>query len=114
MQILIGLIVLILVITFFITKTGTVSPRTKTMIFTMLMMVIAAAMLYEFMFSKKAEVQRAKMNAFTQGQTLLCKQIEVNQTYFTLETGTLSLMSNGKSKETLGMVFPIDECSIKE
>ncbi|MCH9813368.1 MAG: hypothetical protein K0U47_05425 [Epsilonproteobacteria bacterium] len=114
MQIILGIIFLIIVVAFLLSKTDIMTPRTKTILFTVVMTIVSAAILYEFMFSKKEQNNRVLINAFKQGKTLQCKEVDVNQSNYLLETGTLSFMAKNTNKEIIGTIYAIEDCILKE
>lgn len=114
MQIILGVLFLIILLAFLLSKTDVMTARAKTVLFTAFMMIVAAAVLYEFLVSKKEQHNRTLINAFNQGKTLICKEADVNQTTYLLETGTLSFMAKDTNKEIIGTIYAIEDCSIKE
>lgn len=113
MQIILGVIFIVLLIVI-LAQSQLLSTRSKTVAFSVMMMVLAAAILYEFSFSKTEEHNRTLINAFNQNKTLLCKETPVTQENYNLERGTLSFMAKPTKKELIGTIYSIEDCKIKE
>jgi hypothetical protein len=112
MQIILGIIFLFLLI-FIIAKIDILTPRAKTVVFTLLMMLLATAIVYESMLSKTEQNNRDLINAFNQGKTLICKSEQVNQKDYNLERGTMSFMPKPEINEISGALYSIEDCAIK-
>ncbi len=113
MQIILGLI-FIVILAILLSQSQLLTARGKTVVFTLFMMVIASAILYEFMFSKTEQQNRTLINAFNQGKTIICKETIVTQENYNLERGTLSFMAKATKKNITGTIYSIEDCSIKE
>ena len=114
MQIILGLIFVIIILAIFLTKSESVTTKSKTAILGFFSLLIAAAVLYEFVFTKQAQSNREIVNTFKQGKTLLCKDTDVNQINFLYESGTQSFMPKIGKKKIIGTIYDIKDCSIKE
>jgi hypothetical protein len=112
MQIALGVIFLFLLIAL-LSKAEVLTPRNRTVIISILSMIIASAVLYEFMVSKKEEQNRTLINAFKQGKTIICKETPIDQKNFIFETGTMSFMAKESNKTLAGIIYSIKECSYK-
>ena len=113
MQIILG-VIFIVILMVLLSQANILTARGKTLVFTILMMIVAGAMLYEFMFSKTAENNRMLINAFKQGKNLTCKDVPVNQTSYNLETGTQSFMAKESEKDIVGAIYAIEDCKLQE
>ncbi len=114
MQIILGIFFIAIILAVFLSRSQSIDSKTKTAIIVVFSIVIIAAILYEFMFSKKEQNNRELINAFKQDKMLICKGADVNNTYFILETGTLSFMAKNNYKKIIGTIYSIKDCSIKE
>jgi uncharacterized protein YacL len=112
MQIILG-ILFILLVAFFISKSDTLAKKEKIGIISVISTIIMGAVLYEFIFSKQSQTSRELANNFIQGKTLICKDTEVNSKLYTLERGTGSFMPIN-TKKTLGTLYSIEDCQLKE
>lgn len=112
MQIILG-ILFILLVAFFISKSDSLAKKEKITIIGVIATLILIATLYEFIFSKKNQTSRELANNFVQGKTLICKDAEVSNTKYELERGTGSFMPID-TKKTLGTLYSIEDCRLKE
>ena len=113
MQIILGVIFIVILIAL-LSQADVLTARGKSVIFAILMMIVASAILYEFMFSKTEEKNRAMINAFNQGKTIVCMDKTVTQDSYNLERGTLSFMAKPDKKELAGTIYSIKDCKIQE
>jgi predicted PurR-regulated permease PerM len=113
MQIILGIVFLI-VLAFVISKLEILSPRAKTLIFTLLMTTLATAILYEFMVSKTQQQNRQLINAFSQGKTLICKDQQITTDNFTIERGTSSFMAKQGKTDIAGIIYAIEDCKLSK
>ena len=109
MQIILG-IIFIVILAILLSQSQLFTARSKTVVFTLSMMVLVSAILYEFMVSKTEQQNRTLINAFKQGKTIICNDAIVTHGNYNLESGTLSFMP----KNIAGTIYSIEECSIKE
>ena len=113
MQIILGLI-FIIILAILLSQSKLLTSRGQTVVFALAMMILASAILYEFMFSKTEQQNRDLINAFTQGKSIICKEATVTQENYILERGTLSFMAKSDNKKITGIIYSIEDCSIKE
>lgn len=112
MQIILG-VIFIIVVAFFISRSQSLEKKEKITILAIISTIVIAAILYEFIFSQKQKNSRDLANSFVQGKTLICKDVDVNNTNYSLERGTGSFMPKD-TKKTLGTIYAIEDCSIKK
>ncbi len=113
MQIILG-IIFVVILAILLSQSQLLSARGKTIVFTIFMMILAAAILYEFTFSKIEQQNRTLINAFNQNKTLICNDAVVTQESYNLERGTHSFMAKPEKKELIGTIYSIEDCKIKE
>jgi hypothetical protein len=99
---------------FVIAKLEVLTPRAKTLIFTLMMTILATAILYEFMVSKTQQQNRQLINAFSQGKTLICKDKQVTKENFLLESGTSSFMAKQGKTDITGIIYAIEDCKLSK
>ncbi len=112
LQITLGIIFLIILVAL-LTQANILTARGKSVIFAILMMMVASAILYEFMVSKTEEKNRSIINAFNQGKSITCMDKTVTSKNYNLEIGTLSFMAKPNIKEIAGEVYSIKDCKLK-
>ncbi len=113
MQIVLGILFVLIVILIFLYKSDSINTKTKGAMILFIVVVIASAFLYEFIFSKKQQSNREIVNSYKQGKTITCKGVDINLTTFTFEPGTLSFMAKREIQEIAGTIYDIKDCSIK-
>ncbi len=113
-RIFLGLLFLILLFTLIAHRKEYISARTRTHLFKLIAAGVGVLMLFEYSASRHEAHNRAVMDAYEQGKTLICDDHEVNSTTYFLETGTLSFQAKERYREIRGLIFPIDSCEIKE
>ncbi|EAC1839912.1 hypothetical protein MWJ18_000213 [Campylobacter lari] len=79
-----------------------------------LVVILAIVFIVKFELSsmKDNALKNDMLNAFLQGQILICKDINVSKEFFNFEYGTQSFVSNGKNKNFKAFVFDIKECKM--
>jgi len=114
MQILLGIIVVIILVTLFAAQFEKISHQKKMHILKLSAFILVLAWLYQSMITSQAQNKRAKVNAFEQGKTLLCQNTPINQAFFYYEAGTESFVTNDKNSSLHGVIYPITDCEIKK
>ncbi|EAJ6143026.1 hypothetical protein CK576_06035 [Campylobacter lari] len=77
-----------------------------------LILMIAFAIKFELSATRSGVLKKETLNVFLQGQSLICKDINVTKEYFNFEHGTQSFISNGKNKQFKAYVFDIKDCKV--
>ncbi|MDD3343220.1 MAG: hypothetical protein PHR87_06555 [Sulfurospirillaceae bacterium] len=114
MQIVIFLLVVIVISSVFVAKKDELSTRSKIILLAIMMLVVFFAWLYESAVSKESQEDRMMLNAFKQGKTLYCNDVEVTAKKFVFISGTLSFIANDKNKDNKGLVIDIATCKIEK
>ncbi len=110
MQIALGVVFLFLLI-IVLSKSESLTPKKRVSIIAVLSLIIASAILYEFMVSKTQEKNRALINSFKQSKTITCKETPVDDKNFIFEPGTMSFMPKEDNRSLAGIIYSIKDCS---
>lgn len=86
--------------------------RDKLYHFFIIFFIIISAFMIGFELFKAAEnsSQTEHINAFFQGQSLMCKDINVSTKDFNFEYGTKAFISNDKNESLKNLKFSIKDC----
>ncbi len=114
MQIILGILALIIIVTIFAAKFETISQEIKIRIFKIVAVVLTLGWLYQTVVSGTQTSNRELVNAFKQGKTLLCKEQDILKNSFYYEAGTMSFVALNKNESLSGIIYPIEDCEIKE
>ena len=108
MQIVVGLILLIVILTLLAARFEKISHRAKMHILKIAAAIFAALWIYEASVKSHDEKVRDIYLAFKQGEKILCNDMEITSRKFFFETGTESFIS----LDDEGIVYPVDSCEI--
>ena len=114
MQIVIGIIILIVVLTLLAAKMEAISHQRKMQILKTIALVFALLWLYETYVDRGDARTRALYVAFKQGKTLVCDGQRVTPEHFYFETGTESFVSTDQKGPLSGLVYPASKCEIAD
>ncbi|MDR2790496.1 MAG: hypothetical protein LBB59_05930 [Campylobacteraceae bacterium] len=73
------------------------------------LLLVGITVIYEMGYTKKSELNRELLNAFSQNQTLICSGHEITSDNFTFVVGTQVFAH----KSTGEIIFSIDNCEVK-
>lgn len=113
MQVLVFLTIVALLGALFFAKKETLSKKAKVVIVLLIGHAILFAWLYELNTYRVSENNRAVLNAFKQGKSIYCGELDVNSAEFIFVSGTLSFIPNDKNKSQQGLVIDIATCEIR-
>ncbi len=114
MQIVIGILFVVVLLTLFAAQFEKISHQRKMHILKVAALILLLAWLYQNMIDTQTQKRRAKVIAFKQGKTLICQDNPISQKFFYYESGTQSFLTNDKNSSLNGIIYPIQECEIKE
>lgn len=114
MQFLIFLVFAMLVGSVLFAKKDTLSTRLKVIFLIIVGLLIGLAWLYEDTISAESQEYRVVLNAFKQGKTLYCDDVEVSAKKFVFISGTQSFIASDKNKEHKGVVIDIATCKTEK
>ncbi len=114
MQIIIGILFVIILLTLFAAQFEKISHKRKMHILKIAALIILLSWLYQNMILNQTQQRRAKVIAFEQGKTLICKEQAISKKFFYYESGTQSFLTNDKNNSSAKIIYPIQDCHIKE
>jgi energy-coupling factor transporter transmembrane protein EcfT len=113
MQIVLFLIFILVIILVFAVKKDELSTKTKTTMMVSILVIIILGTVYELNKNANAQESREKVNAFLQGKTLLCNNIEVSKKDFDYVSGTQTFVPLSNNYEHKGLILEVSKCTIK-
>ncbi len=114
MQIVIGIIILIVLLTLLAARMEAISHQRKMQILKLVALIFALLWLYETYVDSGDARTRALYIAFKQGKTLVCDGQKVTPAHFYFETGTESFVSTEEEGPLSGLVYPASQCEIAD
>ncbi|HEC1782781.1 TPA: hypothetical protein R1737_000824 [Campylobacter lari] len=100
------------ILLFFIFLRKKIGKISNYLLILVLILMIAFAIKFELSATRSGVLKKETLNVFLQGQSLICKDINVTKEYFNFEHGTQSFISNGKNKQFKAYVFDIKDCKV--
>ncbi len=110
MQIVLFLLLILAILTIFVSKKDSFSKSMKIYISISFALVFLAGWLFTVYNQKTAQRDRNIANAFEQGKTLTCGNYKVNNNDFIFVSGTLSFIAKESKKNLKGVVIDISTC----
>jgi len=114
MQIILGILALIIIITIVAVKFDTISHQLQMRILKIIAIILTLGWLYQTFVDSTETSHRELVIAFKQGKTLLCKEQPIHNKHFYYEGGTMSFVAYDKNNSVTGFIYPINDCKIKE
>ncbi len=111
MQIVLFLLLVLAVLSIFVSKKDSLSNSVKIYILVSFALVFLVGWLFTYYNQKVALANRDILNAFEQGKTLSCQNYKVNSDDFVYVSGTLSFVAKDSKKDLKGVVIDISTCS---
>ncbi|EAK0952770.1 hypothetical protein L8W40_07085 [Campylobacter sp. IFREMER_LSEM_CL1846] len=100
------------ILLFFIFLRKKIGKISNYLLILVLILMIVFAIKFELSATRSGVLKKETLNAFLQGQSLICKDVNVTKEYFNFEHGTQSFISNGKNKQFKAYVFDIKDCKV--
>lgn len=111
MRVIIFLVFLLLILILFSINEEKLSKKMKFMVFGILFAVFGLIYLYEASYRKEDERNLSLVTSFDQGQSLVCKGVEIsNSNFIYLEKTKSFLAKQDVSANFKGLKFDIREC----
>lgn len=112
MQIIAFLLLVLVVMLLLSAKKESVQPRVKLAIAGAFIILTIIALVYESQFSKTQDSNRAMINHFEQGGTLVCKDKPVDNIHYRFENGTQSFVAKKEYTNLSGVIVPLYDCEV--
>ncbi|TKX31711.1 hypothetical protein [Campylobacter estrildidarum] len=103
--------ILALIVYFLREKLGN---KTKPFFGFLLVFFIALSVFFEFKNTQKSYLRNDIIVAFNQGKNILCKDINVSNTYFNYEFGTESFISKDNNESLKSLIIDIKDCRLND
>ncbi|MCR6591622.1 membrane protein [Campylobacter insulaenigrae] len=111
-KIILYVLVFFVVLLFFVFLRKKIGKIGNYLLVLILILATIFAIKFELSTTRSGVVKKEILNAFLQGQSLKCKDINISKEYFNFEHGTQSFISNGKNKQFKALIFDIKECQL--
>lgn len=102
------------ILLFFVFLRKKIGKISNYLLILVLILMIAFAIKFELSATRSGVLKKETLSAFLQGQSLICKDVNVTKEYFNFEHGTQSFISNGKNKQFKAYVFDIKDCKVNK
>jgi Ca2+/Na+ antiporter len=112
MQILLFLIFVLLILIAVVSKKNSFSRNQKIIVTVVATIFVVAVYFYESSSDADAQKNRDMVNAFRQGQTLVCKGYEVDNTRFIYVSGTQTFIPKKSEDELKGVILEVSTCRV--
>lgn len=103
-------VVLIIIASIIVAKKEFLSPRAKVLFAVVVVMMIVLAWMYENSVEKETHAHRSVVNAFKQGKSIFCDDVEITSKTFVYVSGTQSFIARDKNIEQQGLVIDVATC----
>lgn len=110
MQIVLFLIFILLVLLAVVSKKNSFSKNTKISITIVVAIFTVVIYFYESNIANSTEYNREMVNAFRQGNTLTCKEYEVNKDKFLYVSGTQTFVPKSSEITLKGVIVKVSTC----
>lgn len=91
----------------------TIEPKLKWSITGAVLGLVLVGMVYQHTTSLAQQQNREKINHFSQGGSLTCKGVVVDNTRFSYENGTASFVAKKGIQEIRGVIVPLRDCEVE-
>jgi len=91
----------------------TLEPKLKWSIAGAILGLVLVGMVYQHNTTSTQQENREKINHFSQGGSLTCKGIVVDNARFSYENGTASFVAKKGIQEIRGVIVPLRDCEVE-
>ncbi|NLC27625.1 MAG: hypothetical protein GX780_02505 [Campylobacteraceae bacterium] len=114
MQVIAFLILMLIFIAILSIDKDSLDPKIKWTSVAIILGIVLIAVGYEYISSKKGANKRELVVHFTQGGSLMCKDVKVDIERFNYENGTESFIAKKEFQNMRGTVISLDDCELYE